>query len=148
MKVRFHSENASVELTVHSYQFPESQSVYDSNWLIIHGYVEHPDGNWDFYDPCLLTYEAQSLANWLEDVAQDCEKYSSISFLEPNLSFSVLHGPHSLVLSITFNLESRPQRMKPDETLTIDISIEPTALRREACRWRDQLSNFPQRAER
>jgi hypothetical protein len=48
------------------YQFPDNHiSEYDSNWLVIEGRVSHPQADWSFRDPCLLTYEADYLADWL-----------------------------------------------------------------------------------
>jgi hypothetical protein len=103
------NENASLELHVVGYQFPDIQEAeYDSNWLMIEGQVCHLRGDWTFRDPCLLTYEAVGLAEWLESVGDGtpCESY--IVFLEPNLSFEIVGEEVERVLRVELVAESRP----------------------------------------
>ena len=70
------SDGAAVELKPISYEFPTTTSDrggsfdHDANWLIIEGDVQTGDGRkWSFRDPCLLTTDAQQLAEWLEAAA-------------------------------------------------------------------------------
>lgn len=79
------TDGQSVELYVAGYQFPDLPTVeYDSNWLRIEGQVSHPQGQWSFQDPCLLTYEVSRLADWLDALVEDQPKSDEIGFIEPN----------------------------------------------------------------
>ncbi len=76
----------ALELQIVGYQFPEiNNAPWDSDWLLIRIEVSHPMGNWSTTDPCLLTFEAVDLANWLENVASGGPDLEDESFTEPNL---------------------------------------------------------------
>jgi hypothetical protein len=142
------SNGHALELRVAGYQFPDDQAGwYDSNWLLIEGRVRHPRGDWSFCDPCLLTYEASQLADWLEAVAAGHEEQSWLGFIEPNLSFERAVANGQRVLYICFGLEAHPPWSPPGEEAIIEFALEELDLRQAANEWRDQLRKFPQRAE-
>src|ERR1041384_7672906 len=102
----FGEHGTSVEISILGYQFPHlADKDYDSNWLQIRVRAIIPDGEWTAEDPCLLTYEVERLAAWLEAVAEGTYTTSSIGFVEPNLEFRMLDGCR---LRIYFELECRP----------------------------------------
>jgi hypothetical protein len=60
-------DNSGCRLTILGYQFPDDTTdEYDSNWLVIGGEVWLDGREWQFRDPCLTTFEAKRLADWLE----------------------------------------------------------------------------------
>ncbi|MCX5790533.1 MAG: hypothetical protein NTX64_18830 [Elusimicrobia bacterium] len=75
-------------LDIRSYQYPElTNADWDSEWLLVEGTVRQPKGQWEFYEPCLTTFELRSLGKWLRAVAGG-EQPGEIHFTEPNLRFS------------------------------------------------------------
>ena len=137
-----------VDLHVIGYQHPENHTdEYDSNWLVVEGRVFHPRGDWVFRDPCLLTYEAAGLANWLDAVAADRVAESSIKFIEPNLSFEVATIESRRVLRVTLAFESRPPWASHNENVTVEFPVAQLALSQAIRGWREQIRQFPQRAK-
>ena len=60
------ADDSWLGLKILGYQFPhETHDPYDSNWLMISGNVGIKGQSWTFTDPCLLTTEAEALADWL-----------------------------------------------------------------------------------
>jgi hypothetical protein len=142
------STNFAVELCIVGYQFPDSHSAeYDSNWLVIKGQVRHPRGNWNFREPCLLTYEAAQLADWLESVAADCETSSDAGFIEPNLAFEVVTAEFGRILRIIFSAESRPPWASQGVNVILEFPVAELNIAEAIREWRDQLWLFPQRAK-
>lgn len=99
----------ALELELVGYQFPEGPvstgriadslarsgdkllTVYtadDDNWLLVRGSVESERGAWTFRDPCLQTWEVETLARWFEDVSQRRQP-ERVSFTEPALVFAL-----------------------------------------------------------
>jgi len=143
--------NADIALELHiaGYQFPDNHAAeYDSNWLVIEGRVRHPRGDWTFRDPCLLTYEAARLADWLESVAASCEASPHAGFIEPNLSFEVVMAEVGRVLHVVLTFEASPPWATHDEEVVIEFPVKELNLTEAIGEWRAQLAQFPQRAER
>jgi hypothetical protein len=138
--------DVAVEISIVGYQFPDLHTAeYDSNWLVVRGHVHHPCGDWTFCDPCLLTYEAARLVDWLESVAAGHEMDERATFIEPNLSFEVAVTKTGRMLRITFALESRPSWASED--VVIELPITEMDLNDTIRQWRKQLERFPQRAK-
>lgn len=54
------------EFRVLRYQFPEiKHDEYDSNWLVANIHARTVTRAWSSTDPCMLTWEAHWLLNWL-----------------------------------------------------------------------------------
>jgi hypothetical protein len=139
----------ALELRVVGYQFPDDPtSEYDSNWLVIEGRVSHPRGDWSFRDPCLLTYEASQLADWLEAVAADREERPWAGFIEPNLSFEVVAAGDERALRVSFAIEAHPPWSPRSEAAFIEFPVEELDIAGAVKAWREQLRQFPKRAER
>jgi len=151
--MRFETEDGqSLELRILGYQFPDLETEdYDSNWLNIEGKVAHVRGSWQFCDPCLLTYEASELADWLDALASDpCS--GTLTFIEPNLSFRSLESPAGTRLRVYFELEARPPwapfDVGDEGQCWIDLPVSTSELRLAGAALRDQLTVYPQRAAR
>jgi hypothetical protein len=144
--------DGSFDLTLLGYQFPElAAEPYDSNWLQVRAAVRHPRGSWTATDPCLLTYEAARLAEWLDAVAVGAAADAELSFLEPCLGFELREGSGgACVLRVYFQYEFRPPWAVGlhDEAAVLDVSADADALRGAASALRAQLRAFPQRTER
>lgn len=141
------------DIRIRGYQFPHMETEdYDSNWLMISGDVVHPRGAWRFSDPCLLTYEAEGLASWLEMLANSEPLPTTCGFIEPNLEFrAVARGQHG-ILQVHFNLEARPDWASSsaarEQELWVEFPFDELDLRALGREWRKELEAFPQRAPR
>lgn len=143
--------DGSFDLTILGYQFPElAAESYDSNWLRVRAAVRHPRGSWTAHDPCLLTYEAARLAEWLEAVAVGAAADAEVSFLEPSLAFALREGSQGrLVVRAYFQFEFRPPwAVDLHEAAVLDVPADADTLHSAASALRVQLRAFPQRTER
>jgi hypothetical protein len=153
MKLSSKDRCSIVELQILGYEFPHFETKeYDSNWLIVAGNVTHPRGSWHFSHPCLLTYEAERLAFWMDAVADAKSPSDSCAFTEPNLEFRSLLNIDRPVLRVYFALEARPSwaTYPADDTqdIFVEFAIEDLDLRSIVQQWRSELSVYPQRASR
>jgi hypothetical protein len=147
--VRLASRDTRFELRIVGYQFPGNATAeYDSNWLVIEGAVRHPRGDWRFRDPSLLTYEVARLADWLEAVAVGTQPRPWCGFIEPNLSFDVAGEGAVRVLRVSFGCEATPPWSASDEEAAVEFPVAGLDLMSAAESLREQLREFPQRAER
>lgn len=151
------TDGASVELSIKSYQFGSSSEPrdWDANWLVVAGVVALPDGaTWSFEDPCLTTWEAKELLEWLRQVQDghvqpsvwDSDDERLLVFTEPNLAFSLAsRSGDSATLRVHLSLESGP----PEESELYDyfVLIEMTQqeLATAIDSWSEAVSVFPVR---
>lgn len=79
-------------LRVVRYQYPGNQPKerrdWDANWLMIEGRVQTNSRSWTFVDPCLVTWELETLIAWLEAVRQGTAA-DRLTFTEPLLEFEI-----------------------------------------------------------
>ena len=142
------------ELEVVGYEFPASETEeYDSNWLMIRIDVKHPLGSWSATDPSLLTYEMGRLADWLDEIRSGSRSQPDEYFTEPNLEFHVAAGDGGEEsLRVCFALECRPpwasRDLSEDEEHFLDFPLAGVDLAGASGSLREQLSTYPQRAER
>jgi len=145
-------DGQTFEMRILGYQFPHLKTEpYDANWLMIAGDVTHPNGAWQFCDPCLLTYEAERLASWIDAVAAGEPLPMRCGFLEPHLEFRAVGGLQQPVLRVYFELAARPewapsQRVRNDDGVWVEFPLRELDLRSIARHWREQLRAYPQRA--
>jgi hypothetical protein len=141
-----------LELRILGYQFPHIETAeYDSNWLVVAGDVIHSRGSWQFTDPCLLTYEAERLASWMDALVETDGFPTTCGFMEPNLEFRAVLNVNRPMLRVYFELEARPSWASGafGEGVTwVEFPIEELDLRSIARQWRAELSVYPQRASR
>jgi len=109
------NEGEELRLEVLGYQFPEiKDDEWDSEWLIISGEVSCAQGRWSFNDPCLCTFEVQTLATWLRDVPVGGPE-RELGFTEPNLRFEHVERRDGDVLLVSFSQESSPPWATEDQ---------------------------------
>ena len=136
------NRGTSLEFRAIGYQFPQPmRDQYDSNWLMIGGRIEKDGAAWQFQDPCLLTDELLSLAEWFESRVRDAISNSEISFVEPNLYFKWTHG----ILRVDLEQECRPPWAPFDKVdeFYITLSPSPEEMTDAARALREDLENFP-----
>lgn len=144
----YNSEGEYLNLSIQAYQFPENTDCYwDANWLTIKGEVQLGKKVWSFQDPCMLSFEALRLLDWLNSVSLGTPKEQEICFLEPNLEFEITDENK---LRIYFELESRPSWAPYDAAgmgdLFLDLELHHEMLKTAINVWRTQLSAYPVRA--
>ena len=136
---------ARLELSLVGYQFPEIEDDrWDANWLVVRiAAIDDPD-SWTAEDPCLLTWEVDALADWLDAVAAASSPVARLEFVEPNLVFERIEE-NGAGVRVWFDLEFRPSGISEDEDLLIDFPVTPDALRAAAASLRAQRERFPVR---
>lgn len=107
-------------MSIKSYQFGSSNEPrdWDANWLVVAGVVVLSDGaSSSFVDPCLTTWEARELLDWLRQVRSghvqpsiwDSDEERLLVFTEPNLAFSLAaRSEESVTVRAHLSLESGP----------------------------------------
>ena len=157
------TDGAVVELRPTGYQFPrhvpQGRDDWDANWLLIAGQVRTSDGqSWKFSDPCLTTWEARSLGNWLDGVVSGDIEPAPFSgtgdevlflFTEPNLAFSLpTRTSTHAAIRVHFSLESSPPWVPDDgDMFDVFVCVElPLAdVAAAVATWTEELANFPER---
>jgi hypothetical protein len=176
------SDGASVELRIAGYHYPDYYqapspeviqrlgwanypqvvSKWSFNWLQVSGNITPADGAaWAFANPCLTTWEARELGDWLREVAGGTVPPSTpgslkfeglMCFTEPNLSFDLTHRTADRVrIKAGFHQESSPpwfqpgQLLCPSNLLFLDVSVDEVG--RAAESWMDDLAGFPEREQ-
>lgn len=155
--MRLTSASSSFHMTILGYQHPDAAGEpYDANWLSIHVEAAGPGGAWTGTDPCLLTYEAIRLADWLDVLGSGKEAPRAISFLEPVLLFRVVEVNGARVLRVHFGnlinpswraLEQQPAPASASPDLWLDFPLGETDLRAAAAELRHAMRRYPDRAE-
>jgi hypothetical protein len=140
------SKGQVVEIKITGYQFSQenSASEYDSNWLDINITVKTFDLTWSKTDPSLLTWEVQSLIDWINNISSDkIEVQDEIDFIEPNLSFKLLiNKPQAKLLRVIFKYESSPDF---DNEYPVDLDMTGSQLKQASVELSNELCNYPQR---
>ena len=160
------SDGASVELRPTRYQFPAAPSEpgdWDANWLEVHGRVRTVAGEaWQFDDPCLTTWEARQLGDWLRAAADGRvpvietpteDSAELLTFTEPDLGFSVgAREGDSLVVRVHLSLESVADRPGAGEGASHDrhgysvpLQLGRGDLLAAARVWNEENRPFPAR---
>ena len=144
----YNSKGEYLNLSIQRYQFPENIDCYwDANWLTIKGEVQLGKKIWSFQDPCMLSFEASGLLDWLSSISQGAPKKQELCFLEPNLEFQITDENK---LRIYFELESRPSWAPCDEAgmkdMFLDLELNQEMLMTAIDVWKTQLSAYPVRA--
>lgn len=147
--MRMRSGDASVELAIEGYQFPEMAPIagsfdHDANWLQVRG-AFHANGiEWSFVDPCLMTVEAQELLDWLREVAVGGSP-DELWFTEPNLTFGLDESnAESVVLRVCFSHESAPEKGS-EAPVHIILEVPLMDVESAAEEWASELAAFPVR---
>ncbi len=149
------ANGSELELNIIGYEFPDAvpkpgEMDYDANWLFIAIKVKSPQGSWEDRDPCLLTWEADQLAKWLEGMSKDLPFVSYQTFMEPNLDFRIVeHTDDRFVVRVGFGLEFRPPWNDTYRgEVEVDLHVSREDVRRAAHDLLIQLHRFPPRKAR
>jgi hypothetical protein len=151
--MKFEDEKGvTLELDAVGYQFPEIKSNYwDSNWLIVHGWAEHPLGAWSFNQACLTTLEVEHLARWLEAIEQPSDLIRPATFLEPLLEFSYVSSP-SAAIEIRLTRQCAPpwltEQDQRSEGIVLSFPADKNSLSVNVNCLREWLARYPTRASR
>lgn len=129
---------------------------WDANWLQIEGSVRDGDLVWSFADPCMTTWEAFRLLEWLRRVARgeiEADGQSGggvLSFTEPNVHFE-LHArsdTHATVVAY-FSHESAPPEAEGEFRYGAGYEVHLTLTNDEfdqaSDEWERELAAFPRR---
>lgn len=141
---------SSFHLQIAGYEFPETQSGYDANWLLIRITATLLEGTWTVTDPSLLTYEVAELVSWLESFAANTHSETALGFTEPNLSFrGGERADGTRILRVSFAAECRPPWARtgsPDaRDPFVEFALNEIDLHVAAESLRSQLALYPQR---
>lgn len=155
--MRLTSGAAFVDLRPVGYQYPSVSGGWDGNWLLVRGEVGLDDGrSWSFTDPCLTTWEARSLGEWLRAVAENDVPAGDVpagggepfGFTEPNLALSLAaRSGDRYTVRIHLSLESRPswQAGGAVHAYFVCLTLGGDDLLRGADDWARELAAFPPR---
>jgi hypothetical protein len=116
-----------LSLRVRRYQYPGNARPgdYDSNWLMVEGWVKRADDQWCFVDPCLLTGEFASLIEWLRALPTSSPP---IDFIEPLLHFGHHEEDEPWTFRVTLRAEAVPESVcgdaRWDEGITLCITTD------------------------
>ena len=139
------SNESSLRLRIADYQFPDiDDDEGDANWLLIEGVVDLAGRGWRCRDPCLTTFEANRLADWLDACANGTPKDPYCDVIEPNLQFELIDPK---TLRIAFALEVAPPWSERGDDWTMhgfELRVGPL-LTQAATELRNQLRQFPVR---
>ncbi|GAA5175004.1 hypothetical protein GCM10023321_80070 [Pseudonocardia eucalypti] len=147
--MRLVSGSAFVDLRPVGYQYSSVSGGWDGNWLLVRGEVGLDDGrSWSFTDPCLTTWEARSLGEWLRAVADgdvpvtDGEPFG---FTEPNLALSLAErSDDRYTVRIHLALGSCPP-WPVEAPYFLPLRLGRDELRRGADHWVRESAAFPPR---
>lgn len=111
-KIVFKNESLKLEfrLSIVNYQFPDKQSDYDGNWLMLKYECYYRDKKFVVEDPSILTSELKGIYNWFNNISQNRIPWSvSLGFLEPNLRFILYSNKNDIIrFGIQLDLEAKP----------------------------------------
>ena len=145
-------ENQFLEIQVQQYQYPQiTEGKWDANCLQVHFKIQHPEAHIESNVPCLLTFEVESWAEWMEQLSTNpAEAKSSHWFTEPCLYVQLLNEPSADIkhLRISFDLELKPKAFdQADREFYLDFQLDNTQLVALAAALRAELAKFPVRGD-
>lgn len=103
------ADGASFELSLLGWQHPRgAPNEIDANRLQVRLSLATDDGAWSEIAPCLVVWEAERLADWLDALAAHRATDIEQHFLEPDLRFRILPAAGvARVLRIGIDLRAR-----------------------------------------
>ncbi len=123
---------------------------WDSNWLMIRGNVADGDLTWSFVQPCMTTWEARELSEWLRLISSGAAPSADLLFTEPNIQFRFLEGHEDQArISVGFAAESAPPGTDDEarfgEGHPVELALRRATLGAAAHEWDHDLAAFPER---
>jgi len=145
-------DGSEFELRVVAYRFPSEQvDPWDSNWLLVAVRIVSGEGTWEVVDPCLTTWEAARLVDWLAAVGGQEGLVVVSRFVEPNIEFTCRSAADGLIrLSAGVELESRPpwsHAVLGPGRLSVEMDVTPEAMVLAGRALAAELADFPPRGD-
>ena len=142
-------QGTRLELRLVGYQYPDERyDPWDSNTLLVSVRVLTPEGSWDVVDPCLTTWEAGHLIQWLAALGARPDLLGG-RLNEPNVAFTARvngAGGDQIMVEASFELELRPPWLGSGN-LTVELDVDRRQLAAAAVALRHDLAAFPQRGD-
>jgi len=137
--MRFHGEDASLDLEIVSYEFPPDEGEAgsdDRNWLVLRATYRDEDGEIvKDSNSCLLTYELREMTAGLKVLRSGVRDRYESSFVEPYFELEAeLDGEDSFRIDVSFYL---PNSMDGNDTAEVECRMD-----------RQQLSELIEELER
>ncbi|MCM3921542.1 hypothetical protein ND748_07660 [Frankia sp. AiPs1] len=152
---------ARIDLRIVDYQYPEiagdgTGKDWDANWLVVAGDVVAEDGRgWSFLDPCLTSWEAREIGDWLRGVVDGSVTPTPLdgggagrllAFTEPNLAFSFAdRTDDAVVIRVYLSLESGPPWPTERGDYFLLVTMQVTHLALAIKDWDRMLAAHPDR---
>lgn len=139
-------DGARFELSVLAFQHPRGASnEIDANRLQVRVALATDDGAWIEIVPCLVTWELERLAEWMEALAAHRATDAEQRFLEPDLRFRIAPAAGvARVLRIGIDLRARrPGGAAPHGEIGLPLRDDEIASAARALR--SQARRFPTR---
>ena len=132
-----------LSFVIESYQYPHLRSSgrdydYDANWLDVSIQYSDEEGTYQYLNPCLLTYELESLVDDIADVVSGEESLYISDFMEPYLKISAMRVDNTIMLGLGYVYDTTDGIWK-EHKLAEQISFE------QANRILDELKSFIER---
>ena len=149
--MRLHDNNGNAfEITLQGYECPKCLDSWDANWLKVRVHAAQAGREWFSTDPCLTTWEVESLITWIESVYATNPSTEKEEFTEPNLGFQLIDVDGELrTIRVYFELESRPpwapSMAAYENDYWLDIRVTREDLQNAATGLRRQLVRYPSR---
>jgi hypothetical protein len=148
-------DGSELELHVVGYQFPHNTAdPWDSNSLLVAVRVLSPHGTWQVVDPCLTTWEAAHLVQWLAALARGDPRPLEVRYDEPNVRMwvkAIAPDLQRACVRACFELETRPPWLPGPaagiDTLCVELDLTRADLGAAASDLARELRRFPQRGD-
>ncbi len=142
-----------LSLRVLGYEYPgDTSDEFDSNWLFVELSACIGGRTWRVRSACLLTWELEWIARWMESTAAGEPFDRSLDFVEPCLLFEWIGRSGARTeFRVYVELECRPPWAKalgaPRKDCWVTLHADRSELGRAAEDARRQRSMFPTRAD-
>jgi len=138
-----------IELRIIGYQFPDAEpdgaDDWDANWLMIEGEVTAAGSQWRFRDPCLTTWEARALLDWLRRAPNSDD---AIDFVEPALAFArepAEGGGVTIAVTLGDGATPAADDAPASDPVRLTIPLTRAQLDSAAAEWERELAAHPAR---
>ena len=107
MSIIFEEGTKRLVFSITGYQFPLETvtNEYDANWLMVQ--VDYSDASVEntYIEPCILSFELESLVNDIRSIIQGKETGMITDFLEPNLKLLITKVGELYAIQVRFVYE-------------------------------------------
>lgn len=143
-------DGASFELSLLGWQHPRgAANEIDANRLRVRLALASDEGAWKEITPCLVAWEAERLADWLDALAAHRATDAEQRFLEPDLRFRIVPASGiARVLRIAIDLRARKSAGERAAVGEIDFALGDEELAAAGRSLRAQTRRFSFREPR